>query len=142
MSSLSRLTATAEGRVSSGATQIEPLTYLLENPEATSTASALIVVNPNTLEAELTAQNLPALPPGKVYAVWTLPEENTPVTTDAKGAILTGIFQVEAGGLASANLTVPVVFRRPELVAKMAITVEDVTSPQQHSGSVLLISQQ
>ncbi len=121
--------------------QVNLVTYSLTHPDATSTASASVVVNPNTLEAQVTAQNLPTLPPEKVYAVWTLPEPDVPATTDAKGAILAGVFQVDGEGAAATTLTVPAVHRSPEWVAKVAITVEDAASPQQHTGSIVLITQ-
>lgn len=121
--------------------QLESVTYLLTSPEAALAASASVVVNPDTLAAELTAQGLPPLLAEQVYAVWTLPNLNVPATTDAKGAILTGVFQVDEGGSGTANLTVPPVHRNPESVAKVAITVEDAALPQQHTGSVVLITQ-
>lgn len=136
-----QVTRTELAQAQSGSPPIAPLMYSLESAEASSPASASVVVDPDTLEAQLTAQNLPALPPEKVYAVWTVPQEDAPVTTDAKGAILTGVFQVEDDSPVSTTLTVPVVYRRPELVAKVAVTVEDAVSPQQHTGSIVLISQ-
>ena len=117
------------------------LTYSLMSPDATNNASASVVVNPTTLEAQVTAQNLPALPPDQVYAVWTLPQPDVPATIDDKGAILTGVFQVGTDGAADTTLSVPPVHRNPEWVAKVAITVEDAISPQQHTGSVIIITQ-
>lgn len=52
-----------------------------------------------------------------------------------------GVLQVNAEGAASTTLTVPAVHRNPELVAKVAVTIEDAASPQQHTGSVVLITQ-
>ncbi|MEM9004894.1 MAG: anti-sigma factor, partial [Cyanobacteria bacterium P01_F01_bin.86] len=121
--------------------QTDSVTYSLTSPEATSTASASVIVHPKTLEAQVKAQGLTALPPGQVYAVWTLPEPDFPATTDAKGAILTGVFQVDAAGSAATTISVPAVHRHPEAIAKVAITVEDANAPQQHTGSVIIITQ-
>lgn len=117
----------------------QPLTYALTSPANPGTAS--IVVDPATLEAQLTAQNLIPLPSDKVYAVWTLPQPDVPVTTNANGAILADVFRVSAQGDAVTTLSIPAVHRRPGAVAKMAISIEEATSPQQNTGSVVLLSQ-
>jgi anti-sigma-K factor RskA len=114
------------------------LTYSLTSREASSRATVLLVLNPQTLEAQLTAENLPMLPPEKVYALWTLPEKTVPVTTDMKGAILTGVFRVNAQQVGSAIFTVPAVYRNPEQIVKVAVTVEDAIAPQRHTGSIVL----
>lgn len=123
-------------KTTSQSAQTELLIYSFNSSEVDSTVS--IAVNPETLEAQLTARNLPILPSDKVYAVWTLPKQNVPVTTDSKGAILTGVFQVNAESSVDIALSVPALYRRSELIAKVTITVEDATSPQQHTGSVIL----
>lgn len=117
------------------------LRYSLTSPDTIGLASVSITVDPNTLEAQLTARNLPVLSSQQVYAVWTLPQDHVPATTDAKGAILTGVFQVDARGNGSATLTVPALYRRPTTIAKLAVTMEDATRPQRHEGSVFLISE-
>lgn len=128
------------------ATQVQPepetFTYVLQGDRSTQTAAAaaVVVVNPETLEASLTAQDLPPLPPGKVYALWTLPKPGAPFTTDAKGAILMGTFQVDPQGNASKTVVVPEVYRSRDLVAKVAVTVEDATAPQRHQGKPVMIT--
>ncbi|WP_421656795.1 anti-sigma factor [Leptothermofonsia sp. ETS-13] len=74
------------------------LTYALAATKTESNASAVVVVNPNNLEATLEVKNLPPLPPGKVYALWTVLEPNAPFTKDEKKAILTEVFQVDDRG--------------------------------------------
>lgn len=126
--------------VQSEARQYQALTYTLQGTKTTSTASATVAVDPNTLEARLNVQNLPPLPPGKTYVLWTVLKQGAPFTTDSKKAILTEVFLVDAQGNVSQTITVPKVYRSQNLVAKVAITVEDVTSPQKHAGTPLLIT--
>jgi anti-sigma-K factor RskA len=119
------------------------LTYVLQAPQTGSTASAAsatVTVDPNRLEGRLTAQTLPPLPPGKTYALWTVLEQGAPFTVDSKKAILTEVFQVDAAGNATETITVPAVYRAQNLVAAVAITVENTASPQQHIGKPLLIT--
>ncbi len=118
------------------------LTYSLQSTKAAGDASAKVVVNPNNLEAELKIKNLPPLPPGKVYVLWTVLKPDAPYTTDAKGAILTEVFEVNPQGNVSQTFTVPRVFRSQGLVAKVAVTVEDAASPQRHAGLPILIAKQ
>lgn len=122
--------------------QFETLTFSLEKTKAAAAeaASAKVVVNPNNLEAELTIKNLPPLPPGKVYVLWTVLEQDAPFTTDSKGAILTEAFVVDAQGNVSQTFAVPRVYRSRELVSKIAVTVEDAASPQRHKGSPILLT--
>lgn len=128
------------------ATQVGPepetLTYVLQGDRSTRTAAsaAVVVVNPETLEASLTAQDLPPLPLGKVYALWTLPKPGAPYTTDPKGAILIGTFQVDSKGNATKTVVVPEIYRSRDLVAKVAVTVEDATAPQRHQGKPVMIT--
>jgi anti-sigma-K factor RskA len=120
---------------------IEPITVTLKPAQATTTATATIVVNPKTLEAELAVQDLPPLPSGKVYALWTVLVPNAPVTTDSKQAILTDVFTVDAQGSAKQTVTLPAVYRSSKnLVTKVAVTVEDAATPQAHVGSPILIA--
>lgn len=115
------------------------LTYVLQT-ETAEDASAMVVVNPDTLEATLTVQNLPPLPAGKVYVLWTVLEQGAPFTVDAKSAILTEVLNVDAQGNVSQTITVPRVYRSEELVSKVAITVEDATAPQRHEGKPVMIT--
>lgn len=117
--------------------QSQPLTYSLQAKD--TPASATMVVNPNTLEASLNANNLPPLPPGKTYVLWTVLPQDAPFTTDDKNAILTAVFAVDASGNASETITVPKVYRYQNLVTAVAVTVEDATAPQKHVGSPILI---
>ncbi|AFZ28869.1 Anti-sigma-K factor RskA [Gloeocapsa sp. PCC 7428] len=119
--------------------QSKPLTFALQAKDANVSTSATLTVNPSTLEAKLIAQNLPALPPGKVYALWTVLQQGAPVTTDDKNAVLTAVFRVDANGNALENIEVPQVYRNQDLVAAVAITVEDASAPQRHEGAPVLI---
>lgn len=115
-----------------------PLTYSLRAKDAGTTASATVVVNLDNLEGVLAVKNLPPLPPGKVYVLWTVLERGAPFTTDNKNAILTEVFVVNSNGIASQTITLPKVYRSRNLVAAVAITVEDAASPQRHAGSPIL----
>lgn len=116
------------------------LTYSLQGTKEANTASATVAVNPNKLEAVLTVKNLPRLPPGKVYVLWTVLKQDAPFTTDPKGAILTEVFNVDAQGNVSRPIIVPKVYRSEELVSKVAVTVEDAASPQRHQGTPIMIT--
>ncbi len=120
--------------------RLASLTFSLRGTQATPAASATVAVNPNTLEAVLTVKNLPPLPPGKVYVLWTLPKQDAPFTTDSKGAILTEVFNVNAQGNVARSIVVPKVYRSEALVSKVAVTVEDATSPQKHQGKPIMIT--
>ncbi len=124
--------------IRSEAQQSDSLTYSLQAKDAGTAASATVAVNPNTLEAMLTVKNLPPLPPGKVYALWTVLERNAPFTTDSKNAILTEVFEVNSDGSVSRPITLPKVYRSKELVSAVAVTVENAVSPQKHQGTPLL----
>lgn len=128
----------------SAQTEVRPdnaLTYTLQSSEPTTTASAQVAVDPATLEGKLTTQNLPPLPPGKTYVLWTVLKKDAPYTTDSKGAILTQVFEVDAQGSVSQPITLPAVFRSRELIAKVAVTIEDASAPQRHEGTPILITQ-
>ncbi|MGG6295776.1 anti-sigma factor [Leptolyngbya sp. AN02str] len=120
--------------------QYETLTYSLQSLVNAQNASVTITVDPNTLQASLAVANLPPPPPGKVYAIWTLPQQGTPFTTDDKGAILTGTFEVDAEGNIDYRILVPPVFRTVDLVDKVAISLEDAEAPQQHQGTPIMIT--
>jgi anti-sigma-K factor RskA len=116
------------------------LTYILEATKSDSQAAATVVVNPNTLEATITVQNLPPLPPGKVYALWTVLTPNAPFTTDQKQAILTETFRVDERGNLAQTISVSKAYRSKELVTKIAVTVEDGNAPQKHTGAPIMIT--
>ena len=115
------------------------LIYSLEGVD--SEAKARLVVNPNQLDATLTVSNLSPLPEGKVYALWTVVGKEAPFTTDSKGAILTDVFQVNNQGEVSKNITVPRVHRNNQQIQKIAITIENESAPQAHTGSILMSTQ-
>jgi anti-sigma-K factor RskA len=117
-----------------------PLIYTLDSTKADSKASATVVVNPNNLEATIAVKNLPPLPPGRVYALWTVLKQDAPFTTDEKEAILTETFQVDERGNFSQTIAVPKAYRSKELVTKVAVTVEDANAPQRHAGAPIIIT--
>ncbi len=122
--------------------QIQPselLTYSLQAKNA-SLSSATVAVNPHQLEAKLNVENLPPLPTGKVYVLWTVLKQDAPFTTDKKNAILTEVFKVDAKGNVSKQITVPAAYRTKDIIAAIAVTMEDATTPQKHAGAPILIA--
>ncbi len=118
----------------------QSLTYSLR-PKATNlSASATVTVDPSKLEAVLNVQHLPPLPAEKVYVLWTVLKPGAPFTTDSKNAILTEVFKVDAQGEVRQTITVPEVYRDRDLVAAVAVTVEDAVSPQKHAGAPILLA--
>ncbi|MGF1588052.1 MAG: anti-sigma factor domain-containing protein [Pleurocapsa sp.] len=113
-------------------------TYLLEGEDLPKTTTAKLIVNPNQLKATLIANNLPVLPPEKVYALWTVVGKDVPYTTDDKGAILTAVFQVNKSGNFKREIAIPQPHLEPRTISKMAITVEDKSAPQAHTGSIFI----
>ena len=120
--------------------RLAALNYSLKSTEPTNPASATVAVNPNSLEAVLTVKDLPPLPPGKVYVLWTLLKQDAPYTTDSKGAILTQAFNVDAQGKVAQPIVVPIVFRSEAFVSKVAVTIEDAAAPQKHQGKPILVN--
>ena len=118
--------------------QVARRDYLLQGKDLPEDTVAKLVVNPAQLNGTLIAKNLPTLPPGKVYALWTVVDKNAPFTTDEKGAILTAVFQVNQSGNVSQEIIVPEPHFTGKAVSKIAITVEDKAAPQAHQGSVLM----
>ncbi len=122
--------------------QIQPselLTYSLK-AQNSSISSATVAVNPHQLEAKLNVENLPPLPTGKVYVLWTVLKQNAPFTTDNKNAILTEVFKVDTKGNVSKQITVPEAYRTKDLIAAIAVTMEDAAAPQKHAGAPILIA--
>ena len=117
------------------------LVYSLQGIDSATEAEAELIVNPHKLEAELTVSNLSPLPDGKVYALWTVVDKDAPFTTDSKGAILTEVFHVNNQGEASKKIAVPRVHRDNQQIQKMAITIENESAPQAHTGSILMATQ-
>ena len=118
--------------------QSDRVTYLLRGSDSTKKPTAKLTVNPDRLNATLTANDLPPLPPEKVYALWTVVGKDVPYTTDEKGAILTAVFQVSDSGDFSQEIAVPQPHLEPRTVKKIAITVEDLSAPQAHLGSIFI----
>lgn len=118
--------------------QDEFLTYSLRAKNA-SLSSATVAVNPNKLEATLNVENLPPLPSGKVYVLWTVLKPGAPFTTDNKNAILTDVFKVDTKGNVSKQIPVPEAYRTEDVVTAIAVTMEDAVAPAKHAGAPILI---
>lgn len=118
--------------------QDEFLNYSLRAKNA-SLSSATVAVNPNKLEATLNVENLPPLPSGKVYVLWTVLKPGAPFTTDNKNAILTEVFKVDAQGNVSKQIPVPEAYRTEDVVTAIAVTMEDAAAPAKHAGAPILI---
>jgi hypothetical protein len=116
---------------------VDQNTYLLQSDNLPDTVAKL-VVNGDRLSANLIVNNLPPLPPEKAYALWTVVGKDVPYTTDEKGAILTAVFQVDESGNFAREIAVPQPHLEPKTINKIAITIEDVATPQTHTGSILL----
>ena len=108
------------------------------NPNATATAE--VVVDLDTLQANLTVRDLPVLAPGEVYALWTVVDETAPLTADELNAILTDVFEVDETGSASLSIQLPPFYQAFDQVIAIAITRENANAPQRHEGSPLLIT--
>ena len=117
------------------------LAYLLQNKDPSKQYTAQLTVNRDRLNATLTTNNLPPLPPDKAYALWTVVGKDVPYTTDRKGAILTAVFQVPPSGNLTQEIAVPQPHLEPKTIKKIAITVEDVSAPQDHAGSIFISTQ-
>jgi anti-sigma-K factor RskA len=118
--------------------QTNTLIYSLQGTKTATQAIGTMVVNSNKLEGVLNVQNLPTLPPGKIYVVWTVVGKNTPFQTDPKGAILTQVFSVGSQGDAFEKIIVPEVYRSNGLISKVAVTMEDASSPEKHTGPIVM----
>lgn len=103
------------------------------------TTSVLVEIDPGTYQATLTGENLPALPPGKVYALWTVLQPEAPFTKDAKNAILTQTFTADEQGQVSLQIPLPGVYQNFQWIRAIAITVESAEAPQRHEASPILI---
>jgi hypothetical protein len=119
-------------------TRSPTFTYTLQGTKNAKAAAAAVSIDPNKLEAQLTAENLPPLPPGKVYVLWTVLQKGAPFTTDAKDAILTEIFQVDAQGKVARTIALPKAYRSKDLITKLAVSMEDAKAPQKHVGLPIL----
>ncbi len=120
--------------------QFATLTYELQSTIANQQASARVVVNPKTLEGKLSVQNLPPVPSGKVYVLWTVLQSKAPFTKDTKDAVLVQAFQVDIQGQLTQPIVLPAAFRTQEQVTTVAVTIEDAQSPQNHVGKPILVA--
>ena len=105
---------------------------------AAVTTTAEVVIDPANLEAVLKLKNLPPLPDGQVYVLWTVLKPNAPFTTDRKNAILTEAFTVEKKNQ-SKQIVLPPVYREQQWIKAIAITVEAANAPQRHLSSPILL---
>lgn len=128
-------------RTTQAESETEQNTYMLRGEDLPQTTVAKLVVDGEDLNATLLANNLPVLPPDKVYALWTVVGKEVPYTTDDKGAILTAVFQVGESGDFTREIAVPQPHLEPRTIQKIAITVEDVSAPQAHTGSIFMSTQ-
>ena len=124
-------------RINTADLEIKPNTYLLRGEDLPPTTTVELITQGN-LNATLIANNLPPLPSDKAYALWTVVGKDVPYTTDDKGAILTAVFQVDESGNFTHEIAVPQPHLEPKTIKKIAVTVEDVSAPQAHTGSILL----
>ena len=122
-------------------TEVARRTYSLTSQELPQETKATLIVNPERLWATLITNNLPSLPPDKVYALWTVVSKDAPFTTDEKGAILTAVFEVNESGNLKQEIVVPQPHLTNEAIDKIAITVEDKSNPQAHKGSILIATE-
>lgn len=119
-------------------TKGDRLVYLLRSQDLNQKSTAKLIVDPDRLNATLTVDNLPPLPPEKVYALWTVVGKDVPYTTDEKGAILTAVFQVDESGNFTQEIAVPQPHLEPRTIDKIALTIEDISAPQAHQGSIFI----
>lgn len=110
------------------------------NNAGAANVAAKVMVDPNTLQGTIAAENMPPLPPGKVYVLWTVLDANAPFTTDSKQAILTEVFEVDERGKFSREIVVPQAFRAQNMVQKVAVTIEDARAPQNHIGKPIMVA--
>lgn len=116
----------------------ETITVFLEPTSAENPAVATVILNPDDLEATLTIENLPPLPEGQVYVLWTVLQPDAPFTTDDKDSILTNVFTADSE--ANQPISLPQVYRDRQWLKAIAITVEAADAPQRHESSPILIT--
>lgn len=117
----------------------EAVTVSLEPTADDSPVAATVAIDPANLQATLNIENLPPLPEGQVYVLWTVLEADAPFTTDAKNAILTETFTVDDQETQLQQIALPPVYRDRRWVKAIAITVEAAEAPQRHEASPILI---
>lgn len=117
----------------------EAVVVALEPTADGSPVAATVALDPANLQATLNIENLPPLPEGQVYVLWTVLEADAPFTTDAKNAILTETFTVDDQDTQLQQIALPPVYRDRRWVKAIAITVEAAEAPQRHEASPILI---
>jgi len=118
--------------------QSESLILTLQPTTDEVPGTVTVALNRDNLQGTLTVENLPPLPPEKVYVLWTVLQPNAPFTTDPKNAILTQVFTVDASGQGIESIVLPAAFQTSAVEA-IAITVEDATAPQLHRSQPILL---
>lgn len=103
-------------------------------PDAPSQSSATVALDLVRLRGTITPQ-LPPLPEGKVYVLWTVLAADAPFTTDDKNAILTHKFT----GTAEEMVLLPPVYQDIRWVRELAVTIEDAAAPQRHAADPVLM---
>lgn len=119
---------------------LNPVTYTLKSTTAAQAATVKVTVYPETLTAALDTSGLPQLPPGQVYALWTVLKPQAPFTTDDQGAVLTTTFEVNPQGNVAKAIAIPSAFQQPHIVAALGVTVEPASAPQSHTGKPILLA--
>ncbi|MEB3212040.1 MAG: anti-sigma factor [Leptolyngbyaceae bacterium] len=102
-------------------------------------AQVTIKIDEKNLRAVLGTQDLPPLPEGQVYVLWTVLQPDAPFTTDSKDAILTQAFTVDEQGTVSTEVPLPSVYQDFRWIKALAITIESADAPQRHESSPILI---
>ena len=120
--------------------QLPSQTYQLEATEAGTVGTVEVATNPNTLAATLTADGLPLIASDRTYVLWTVLSPDAPYTTDDKSAVLTTTFTVDSQGETQQEILLPPVYRQPDTIEALAVTVESAAAPQQHENSPILIT--
>ncbi|WP_204141573.1 anti-sigma factor [Halomicronema sp. CCY15110] len=106
----------------------------------TPSASAIVTINAESLQATLDIGQLPPLEVGQVYALWTVLQPNAPFTTDDKDAILTEVVTADDLGRPAVQIPLPPVYRDREWIKAIAVTVEAADAPQRHVSSPILFT--
>ncbi|MGB7247515.1 MAG: anti-sigma factor [Phormidesmis sp.] len=116
----------------------QPLVASLVPVESESSATATVIISPNSLEASLETANLPPLSADQVYVLWTVLKPGAPFTKDAKNAILTQVFTVDQQGAISQEISLPPAYEDRQWIQAIAITAEAAEAPQDHESSPVL----
>lgn len=107
-------------------------------PQGDRLAPERVMVDPQNLQAILNVENLPPLPEGQVYVLWTVLQPDAPFTTDYKNAILTEVLATD-GQNQTIKISLPPVFREQQWVKAIAISIEAVEAPQRHLSKPILL---